>query len=203
VTAALALTALTAAVLAPRPASACGGTFCDAGPQTMPVDQSGESILFVMEDGWVEAHVQIEYQGDPAQFAWIVPIMAEPEVTPGSQALLQRMLDATVPTFSVDSTFEGDCNDGPRGGLGCASVDAAFSDGGRFVDENASPQSDDGPYVRAQDVAGAFEYAVLQGGTAEGLGEWLDENGYARVDDAPEIQQGPPADGVKVARVHV
>jgi hypothetical protein len=30
---------------------------------------------------------------------------------------------------------------------------------------------------------------VLQGGTADGVGQWLDDNGYARDDDAPEILQ--------------
>jgi hypothetical protein len=42
-------------------ALACGGTFCDSGPTAMPVDQTGENILFVMGDGIVEAHVQIQY----------------------------------------------------------------------------------------------------------------------------------------------
>ncbi|HEY3236040.1 MAG TPA: hypothetical protein VGJ84_15090, partial [Polyangiaceae bacterium] len=47
----------------PRTASACGGTFCDSGPTAMPVDQSGENILFVMNGNTVEAHIQIQYQG--------------------------------------------------------------------------------------------------------------------------------------------
>jgi hypothetical protein len=31
-----------------RPARACGGFFCDSGPQPMPVDQTGENILFTI-----------------------------------------------------------------------------------------------------------------------------------------------------------
>src|SRR3954471_14529787 len=34
-------------------ASACGGTFCDSGPNSMPVDQTGENVIFVMDDGFV------------------------------------------------------------------------------------------------------------------------------------------------------
>src|SRR5262245_61276936 len=60
------------AVCAPNDARACGGTFCDSGPRAMPVDQTGENVLFVMDGTSVEAHVQIQYQGDPARFAWIV-----------------------------------------------------------------------------------------------------------------------------------
>ncbi|MCX4247997.1 DUF2330 domain-containing protein [Paraliomyxa miuraensis] len=182
----LALAAL--AALAPRPADACGGTFCDSGPQSMPVDQSGESILFVMDEGWVEAHVQIEYEGDPEQFAWIVPIMAEPEITVGSQELFDRMLASTVPTFTLNTTFEGDCSDDRPSGFGCSSVDLALSDGEGFIDE-APPNGSNQPHVAARAVVGAFEYAVLQGGTAEGVGQWLDDNGYARDDDAPEVLQ--------------
>lgn len=182
--AAFALTAVVAAT--PRPADACGGTFCDTGPQSMPVDQSGESILFVMEDGFVEAHIQIEYQGDPAKFAWIVPIMAEPEITVGSQALFDRMLAGTVPTFTVTTRFEGDCgSDTPS--FGCAmSDDFAAGGEGDYIDGYEDPNE---PNVLAQDQVGAFEYSVLQGGTVDGIGEWLDDNGYARSDEAPKILQ--------------
>ena len=41
-------------------ARACGGTFCDVGPAAMPVDQTGENILFVIDEGFVEAHVQAD-----------------------------------------------------------------------------------------------------------------------------------------------
>lgn len=183
----VALAAMIAA--APRLASACGGTFCDAGPQVMPVDQTGENILFVMEEGAVEAHVQIQYEGDPAEFAWIVPLPAAAgtglEISVGSEELFQRMLAVTVPTFTLDTSFEGDCGGG-GGGLGCAATeDAAF--GIQGLDEE--PQDPGEPTVLSHEVVGAYEYAVLQGGTADGVGQWLDDNGYARDDDAPEILQ--------------
>ncbi len=184
----VALASLVAAT--PRLASACGGTFCDGGggPQVMPVDQTGETILFVMDEGWVEAHVQIEYEGDPAQFAWIVPIMAVPEVSVGSQRLFDRVLAATVPTFTLDTRFEGDCDDDrPRLGCGAMALDSAAGDG--ISDSDGFEEDPNAPNVLTQDVVGAFEYAVLEGGTVEGVGEWLDENGYARDDDAPKILQ--------------
>src|SRR5215212_1320999 len=88
------LVALGATVLSPD-ASACGGTFCDSGPRSMPVDQTGENVIFVMNDGFVEAHVQIQYEGDPARFAWIVPMQKVPETTVGSAALFTSTLGAT------------------------------------------------------------------------------------------------------------
>jgi len=177
--------------LAPTDADACGGTFCDAGPSVMPVEQSGENILFVIEDGTVEAHVQIQYQGDPEAFAWVVPVMAVPEIEAGSDALFQNLLTATVPTFQTTSVFE-DCGSESRrggfGGCGAARDSALAADGGGADTDGFDPFEDD-PQVVSRGTAGAFEYAVLEGGTVDGVVEWLDENGYARDDDAPaELQ---------------
>jgi hypothetical protein len=179
----------------PTEAKACGGTFCDAGPSSMPVDQSGENILFVMDGRTVEAHVQIQYQGDPEQFAWVVPVMALPEIEAGSDALFQNMLDATVPTFVTNPVFE-DCGSDQRNrGVGCgiaeASDDAAFGGSGAGADTDGFDEDPDiDPEVVASGVAGAFEYSVLEGGTVEGVVEWLDENGYAQDDEAPAELQG-------------
>ncbi len=40
---------VTATLLIPNSAEACGGTFCDGGvPGPIPVDQTGENVIFVM-----------------------------------------------------------------------------------------------------------------------------------------------------------
>lgn len=175
------------AAASPSEARACGGTFCDGGgPQVMAVDQSGENVLFAMQDGVVEAHVQIQYQGDPAQFAWIVPMQAVPDVEVGSQPLFDAVLAATVPTFTLASRFDGeDCGDGGRGGFcGTKLDDASFAGGG---DEGLGESGSEDPTVVVKGTAGAFEYAVLDGGTIDGIVAWLDDNGFARDDDAPAI----------------
>jgi hypothetical protein len=153
----------------------------------MPVDQRGENILFVVGDGTVEAHVQIQYAGDPEQFAWIVPVMAVPEIEAGSEQLFQNMLAATVPTFQLTTNNE-DC-----GGeaVGCAAEDARVAADGLFGSAGGTDSADDGengdPDVVASGTAGAFEYAVLEGGTVDGVVAWLEDNGYAQDDDAPPI----------------
>ena len=70
---------------APNRAQACGGTFCDNQPQPMPVDQSGEDILFVLDGQEVEVHIRIQYEGDAERFAWVVPLQGIPEVSVGSE----------------------------------------------------------------------------------------------------------------------
>jgi hypothetical protein len=175
------------------PAAACGGTFCDGGggPTVMPVDQTGENILFVVDGDTVEAHVQIQYSGDPDAFAWIVPVMAEPEIETGSDPLFDALLAATVPTFILGNRFECDDRRNNAPSMGCA-----FAPEGTLADGGGAGSPDDGdPDVVDVGVAGAFEYAVLSGGTVDGVVQWLGDNGYAQDPEAAGILGEYLADG--------
>jgi hypothetical protein len=164
-----------------RPAQACGGTFCDAGPTAMPVDQTGENVLFVVEDGHVEAHIQIQYEGDADSFAWIVPVLAVPEVTVGSDALFQSMLQATVPTFG-----QGACGGGGGGGGGCGMSFAAERGEDAALDDDID---EDDPDVLVRGTAGAYEYVVLEGMNSTGVMQWLVDHDYAADQEAAPILQ--------------
>ena len=187
---ALPLTAASLCVTYAPDAQACGGTFCDTGPQVMPVDQTGENILFVREGDRVEAHIQIQYDGDPERFAWVIPVTALPEVRVSSQALFDNLLSATVPAFAQQSSFDCQGND-RRGGWGCQ--DAALA--GSLADESFGTAGGDdgaqndggGPEIVARGVAGAFQYDILQGGTVDELVNWLNDNNYQQDEDAPDI----------------
>jgi MYXO-CTERM domain-containing protein len=144
----------------------------------MAVEQTGETVLFVFDGEYVEAHVQIEYDGgDASQFAWIVPLPKVPEVEVGSWRLIENSLDATVPVYGYSTAFTCDETSGgdPSGGGFLQSPDGG----------NAS--EDPPPRVLAKDTVGAFEYAVLQGGTATSVNDWLEGEGYAPNPAAPEI----------------
>src|SRR6266566_7336025 len=110
-----------------RHVRACGGTFCDSGPRAMAVDQKGENILFVMSQGQVEAHIQIQYKGDAARFAWVLPVPALPDVEVGSQQLFQNLMAGTVPRFGLNSTG---CGQNLLGGRGVGGPSAPGVDGG-------------------------------------------------------------------------
>ena len=177
-------------VAAPSAAEACGGLFCDAGPTPMPVDQTGENILFVMDEAAnkVEAHIQIQYMGEPQAFAWVIPVQAVPDFSAGSEPLFDSLLAATAPLYTVQSVFDCQSDEG-GGGLGCALRNADFAgedessaSGGGF-DSDGDP----GPTIVKREIVGAFEIVVLQGGTGQELVDWLDDNGYAQDPDAPPI----------------
>jgi len=178
-----------AALSIPREARACGGTFCDSGPMSMPVDQSGENILFVMSEGFTEAHIQIQYVPEPGvdKFAWVIPLTALPEFEVGSEPLFDQVLASTVPSYGFQNNFTGDgCGD--DGGTG-AGGSSGFDPGGTTGGEPP------GPEIVLQEIVGAFEITVLSGGTAQELIDWLDDNGYAQDPAAEPIFEEYLAEG--------
>jgi MYXO-CTERM domain-containing protein len=177
--------ALALPLLTPSAAEACGGTFCDAGPTSMPVDQTGENILFHIGDNSVEAHIQIQIDPDtPAeQFAWVIPVTALPEFEVGSQILFDNMLNGSVPRYG--RSFTSDNCAPPSNDAGTGALTSAGDEfGGETGGMDPGPE---GPDVVFQGNVGAFEIAVLDGGTVEGVMQWLGDNGY---------QQDPAAEPI-------
>jgi hypothetical protein len=169
-----------------READACGGTFCDAGPTAMPVAQTGETILFVLDDDAVEAHIQIQYdpETEADRFAWVIPVMALPEFSVGSQPLFERMLAQTAPTYG-SSSWREPCSDSDGGDGACSdsNADGESSDGEFKLDLGGGS----GPEVVERRTVGAFEVTVLQGGTADEVAQWLVDNDYQTDDAATPI----------------
>src|ERR1041385_5830693 len=167
-------------------ALACGGTFCDSPPPgrpPMPVEQTGENILFVMTEGYVEAHVQIQYNGDPARFAWLVPVPAVPDLSVGSDQLFINLRNGSVPTFTVSNSFDNCGGSGRTSTGGCGfgssnSEDATASFNGAGTDMTPKTQSD---IVAREESVGAFDVTVLQATSAADVTTWLDTNGFLNV----------------------
>jgi len=167
-------------VAVPAPAAdACGGTFCDSGPFVSPVDQAAETVLFIQDGDFVEAHIQItiDPNTEAQKFAWIVPMLAAPEFSVGSQPLFDALLGSTSPRYLTDGEYCG--NDDPSVGF------IQDPDGGGTSAE---------PEVQTQTV-GAFEVTTLQGGTVDAVMQWLGDNGYQQDPAAEPILAEYIADG--------
>jgi len=146
----------------------------------MPVEQTGETILFVLDGAEIEVHIQIAYDPatEAAQFAWVVPVTALPEFSVGSQQLFSNLLAGTVPSYGLGNYFEP-CDDSfGEGGEGCD--EGAGTGGG----DDTSDHLDIGslppppPEVVLHTTVGAFEVFVLDGGTVDGVMQWLGDNGF-------------------------
>lgn len=165
------------ALLAHAPAAhACGGFFCN----NQAIDQSGENILFSYnDDGTVTTTVQILYQGPSEEFAWILPIPAEPTVDVGTDAVFRALAAQTQPFFTTREERLGTCRTEP-------SCPGGWSDdfdtsggpraGGSAADAGMAPAPEVDVRLRAN--VGPYDVAVLAAGSAEALRAWLADNGY-------------------------
>jgi len=173
----LALAGAAGVMLTPGTADACGGTFCDGGvPGPMPVDQSGENVLFVIGDTLSEVHIQITIDPDTnaEQFGWLVPLATVPEFSVGSQPLFDALRGISVPQYDITTSFE-DCGS------------PATSSGGTFPNSSSDPTAGEGagstsgdgdPTILKQETVGAFEVVVLMDTEVGPIKQWLLDNGY-------------------------
>ena len=164
-----------ALLLTPSVALACGGLFC-SGAQPVPVEQTGERILFEVdpEGGTVTTTVDIQYGGAPDAFSWILPIpvsdaMPVPELAITPPDVLRILELATPPSIIPPQTK---CSTPRPPGLFTArgaggGDDAAFSD-----------DDDGGVDVTDLPTVGPFDNELIQAGDAQALIDWLNTNGY-------------------------
>jgi MYXO-CTERM domain-containing protein len=176
------------AFVAPGRAEACGGTFCDGGPQPMPVDQSGENILFVRTADTIQAHIQIQYMGEPDQFAWVIPLQSVPTFSVGSEPLFQALLGASVPQYGFSQQFD-DCSLGDDGAASGPPSDGDSAGAGEDGGGDGTGGEDPGPDILLMETVGAYEITVLSGGSAAEVITWLDENGYQQDPESEPILQ--------------
>jgi MYXO-CTERM domain-containing protein len=174
----------------PQQAAACGGFFCS----TVPIDQSGENILFSIDSSGVRAYIQIQYQGKADSFAWVVPVTAAPKkIGVGVQQMFTTLLGATQPQFRID--WKSTCGVYAIADAGVARVDsAAASDAGAGV-----------VAVIDQGEVGPYDYVVVAATDADKLRTWLNDNGFVQPPSAQPalthyVQQGFAFVAIKLRR---
>jgi len=168
-----------AVLLSPVAAEACGGFFCS---QT-PIDQTGERVLFGVNDGNVTAHIQILYQGEAERFAWVLPLPSQPtRIGVGTDMLFQQLSNRTRPRFNVQWMNNNGC-----GFYGWGFSQELAADGGP---PNAGGGPRKGVDVLEEDAVGPYDYAVIKGTTTDSgdaVFQWLKDNDYDQPDMAKDI----------------
>jgi MYXO-CTERM domain-containing protein len=150
----------------PSPVAACGGFFC--GQQ--PVDQQAERVVFAINaDGTTTMVVQIQYQGEATDFAWVVPVGGVPDAD-------------SLATFPQAALLALDANTGPQFQFPddpeCYSaweLDAAAG----------PPRAGGGVDVHLREQVGPYDVAVIESRDPTALTTWLRDNGF-RVTSAME-----------------
>ena len=152
-------------------ALACGGFFCSQ----LPMDQAGERIVFGVEEGKVNAIIQIDYVGDAADFAWVVPVSAVPDrVEVAPLALFQELDWRTAPQYYLN----WDLDDQQCGGYYLADSAEAGAGGG-----------DDGGGVNIafEEEVGPYNVMVVDAPDAQILLDWLNDNGFDQPGESVDL----------------
>ncbi len=167
----------------PAAAPACGGFFC-SGQQ--PVVQAAERVVFEKRaDGHVRTWVQIQFQGPPIGFSWVIPVMAVPTAISTANAQTFNQLDqATAPQFNFSNGFS---TSGSGGGGGCGGSASRGASPTSFAAGGTRTTSD--VTVWSTGRVGSYETAVLEATDAAPMFDWLSANNYTIPDAARPIVQ--------------
>lgn len=182
----VALSALSLGVgLRAGPARACGGLFCSAAA---PVNQAAERIVFAQNTAAhrITAVIEILYEGPAESFAWILPVPGTPEVGVSTNAILNRLQQATNPNFRLRRSWaNGGCNGGFPSSASAGAAGSGSS--GPGVEEGGSVS------VLASGTAGPYDYEVIDvaddvvGDPAREAIDWLVANGYDTGATGPDV----------------
>ena len=137
---------------------ACGGFFCTL----FPMNQVSERILFVADGETVTTHVQIQYTGSAADFAWILPVPAVPELGVSHNEVFQQLQFATQPTFILDWKEDPAC-----GFIWPP-----------FARAEVVTLADAGVEVVAEGRVGPYDTVVITSDDPGAITAWLQDNGY-------------------------
>ncbi|MFT5374777.1 MAG: hypothetical protein ACI906_001597 [Candidatus Latescibacterota bacterium] len=155
---------LAAALFSPLPARACGGFFCS----NSPMDQVAENILFVVDQGRITTHVQLQFSGSATDFAWVLPVPSIPELGISHNQIFSQLQWSTQPFFNLNwreddacgfpaiFRFDADC---PT----CAVAETVKTGGVEVV---------------LRETVGPYEAVVITSEDAEAITTWLTDNNY-------------------------
>lgn len=201
-----------AAFLRPVTSMACGGCF-HAPPPMMQNEVASvvtdHRMAFSISQKQTILWDQVRYQGNPTEFAWVLPVHAGARLELSHDAWLAALDAATRPI--VKSPFVscppppnspggyyggggGGCGGGGSESFGGSGIDASYdpggygSDGGSYMDGN-------GVMVLEQSVVGPYSVVTLRASNGDALGPWLRNNGFEVPANVDPIVKAYDAEG--------
>jgi hypothetical protein len=172
------LSLLVAATAYAPDASACGGCF---SPQPAPGEQQSivtdHRMILSVGQAQTTLYDQIQYQGDPKSFAWVLPISGTVDVGLSADTLFTTIHSLTATVVQAPPT---NCPSPPSNcSFGEDNAAGAATGGGGFADAGAPPAP--GVDVTKREVVGPYETVQLHPHDttdAAALTDWLDQNGF-------------------------
>jgi MYXO-CTERM domain-containing protein len=157
-----------AALVAPRDAYACGVFTPPDG--NAPV--TDHKLIYTISKTGSVLYDQVKYTGNPAGFAWVLPVKGTVKVGLSSDALFEA-LDGFTASQVKEPAVPG-CKPAPaqNDGVGRGPFDAGF--GG-------------GVTVKERETVGPYDVVQLSATNANALTDWLTQNGFAIPQDVAPL----------------
>jgi hypothetical protein len=149
--------------LVPHDAAACGGCFHETQGRISQV--TGHRMIFSISNDQTSLWDQISYSGNPASFAWVLPIKGQVDVAVSSDALFAQLEQVTQVTI-LSPTI--DCAGPPICGSGTSTSFAATT----------GTTGGGGVTVIAEETVGPYETVQLKSSDPAALQDWLASHGY-------------------------
>jgi hypothetical protein len=149
-------------LLLPATALAGGGLFLDAAAP-IGVQQNRDRALFIVhDDGTLTLDMEITFSGQPADFAWVVPVPATPDLNVVPPSVLRLLDAATAPRIIPPP------------------LDMFGDDGDDDDDDSAWNDDDDSAPALSEELeqVGPYEATLLSSDDPDELVDWLNTHGY-------------------------
>ncbi len=168
-----ALLSLSSVLLIPTDVEACGGCFHGTDLQQSEATQvTGHRMVLSVSPQQSTLYDQMEYDGEPQDFAWVLPVKGLATVGLSSDALLGT-LDSLTGVTVVSPT------------VNCPPSSCGSSSYASTATSTASTGSGGGVTVVSQSVVGPYETVQLSAADPQALVDWLSSHGYVI---PPEIE---------------
>jgi len=149
-------------------ANACGACFVPPAESTVVTDH--RMVLAVSPQQTV-LWDQIRYQGDPREFAWVLPVGRGASIEVGHDQFIAALDLTTQPVVNAPVRPRS-FGDGDGNGCGCAAQEASLSSS-RSAEAAPPPVT-----VIDSKVVGPYQSVTLRSENPRALNEWLETNGY-------------------------
>jgi MYXO-CTERM domain-containing protein len=166
-------------ILPARDARACGGCFHPETPTNeTPSVVVDHRMAFSISKTQTILWDQVRYAGNPAEFAWVLPVRPGTEVEVGRDEFLNVLDTATAPIVAppvVQCYYPPSSRGGGGGGgFGCGTAASSdFSPNAGFADAGSSGKKDAGVLVVSEKVVGPYETAILHSNDGQAITDWL------------------------------
>lgn len=160
-----------APLLVPSSAAACGGCLTPPNPTGTPTPVTAHRMAVALSPIETTLWDQIEYEGDPADFVWVLPIAGTSTVELADNGFFEA-LESTTQIF-----MEGP----PPPRTFCSDPCSPFGFGGFASAGSAAERADGGPppvTVHHEGVVGPYATATIGSEDPDALLAWMRDHGY-------------------------